>query len=217
MEPLLQVWFHISFGLRNTINLKFSSFLLLIKGQYFGHLMSCNGLFVHCLWVRFSMDAWKEKIEDGWAAHTGAEVQIFSEPLFSSFSVQSKSFWLYNIPDLHANSRGHTSASSWSHLPPRHCTGTCLFPPCHPRNLCNGSEENPCSLFTLDTRYISCYFSAGSDFHSCIDKYQKNRVNIQQYMYLVTPPHVQDVIQGQFFLSRVFKFFLLLGRLLYQC
>ena len=121
------------------------------------------------------------KVEKDWAAHTGNEVQIFSETLFLPLSVGSKSSWLYNIPDTYTNSHGHISSS----LPPTHCKWTylllvshqykflssyllqpamthcmwlCFLLACHPYNSCCTSIKNTCILFTLGARCISCYF-----------------------------------------------------------
>ena len=118
-----------------------------------------------------------QRIEDSWAAHTGAELRIYSEHFFSSFSVVSKSSWLFNIADTHKNSR-HTSFS----LPPTKCTRTHFFLVCHPRNFCSITTCNTCILFTLGTRWILSYFrSIKSDFNRCIKRYQRDlRVNIQQ-------------------------------------
>ena len=94
------------------------------------------------------------RVEDSWAAHTGAKERIFSKN-FSSFQLfGSKSLWLYNIPDTHKNSHGHIFFS----LPPTHCTWIRLLLTCHPHNLHGIFAKNPCVLFTLGARCISCYF-----------------------------------------------------------
>ena len=63
-----------------------------------------------------------ERAEDGWAAHIGDEVRIFSELLSFNSLVGSKSHWLYNFSDAHVNSVGHTFFS----LPSTRCTWTLL-------------------------------------------------------------------------------------------
>ena len=102
------------------------------------------------------MYGWIEygRVEYAWAAHTGAEVGIFSESLFLPSGVELKSSWLYNIPDAHANLYDHFS----SNMLPTQCARSCFLLACYPGNLRGISAENMCILFTLGSRWIFCYF-----------------------------------------------------------
>ena len=62
-------------------------------------------------------------------AHTGADCTDFLWKLSAFLSFGSKSPWLYNIPDAHANSHDHI----FSNLTLTHCMWTCFLLACHPR------------------------------------------------------------------------------------
>ena len=86
--------------------------------------------------------------------------------------------WFYDIPDAHANSRGHTSA-----LPPPRCTWTYLILTIY-EALPMGKHlrivyfwKQVYSLFILGNRYISCY-AIHANYAACQRDLQDN---IQHY------------------------------------
>ena len=51
-----------------------------------------------------------------------------------------------------------TQSSSCDHSSTSSSSWTCFLLACHPCSFCSISAENTCILFTLGTRWISCYF-----------------------------------------------------------
>ena len=90
---------------------------------------------------------WLSCTHSGW----GTNLQWIS---YFFFSVRSKFFWLYIIPDAHANSRCHAS----SRVPPTYCPLTRFLQAAHSRSLRGISTENNCIPFFVGTRCIFCYF-----------------------------------------------------------
>ena len=141
------------------------------------------------------------RVEDGWAALTEAELQT----VFFFLLSDSKSPWLYDIPDIHENSCGHTSAS----LAFIRCTWTCVLLTCHPRKfswshlqraaytmpvitLPSSMPPKQCIRHSLREHLRPVYFRYQvhfrlflfpvSDFCSRIHRFQRGlQVNIQHY------------------------------------
>ena len=141
----------------------------------------------------------RERVEDGWASLTEAEVWIFDETSFGFDKNQP----VYIIPGTpHANSCGHTSS-----LPPTRCTWIRLLLACHPHKFLlshlppatytthvitfpssmpptqfkwHFHWEHACHVYFRYQVYFLIFLFPVSDFCSCIDRCQRNQVNIQQ-------------------------------------
>ena len=128
----------------------------------------------------------RKRFEDIWAARTGSDGYGSAVDLFT---LGSKYFKLYNIPDTHEinvaiplSGKSRTQilvGHAFSSLPPVQCRWTYILSVYHPRNLSNVSAENTCVLFTLGTRYISTYFCSSRDRLSQLNRQMSKRSSSQ--------------------------------------
>ena len=114
-----------------------------------------------------------KKVEDDWATHTGANGTYLQWNLFSIQLFGSKSRWLYNILDAHANSRGHISSNpkiTRFSMAPTQFTWSSFLLTLPPRYLCGvltGETRRPV-YFRYQVHFLLFLF-LDSDFYRCID------------------------------------------------
>ena len=137
-----------------------------------------------------------QRVEDGWATHTGAKGRFINEPPFFPFCpgqnlpgyiVYRTSIQILEVTSPPAIVRGHTSFKQATHasflghkssLPPTRSSWSRFLLIYHGRDLIGISTDNTCVMFTLSTRNNSCCFFVfflfpGSNLWSVLDWCQK--------------------------------------------